>query len=268
MLGSSIVVALVTEGESWEGAGHSISWAWLEYVGAIGGLVLLAWFLLVMIKGILRRSRYRAVEVLSAADVAEIHEAIAAAERRTVGEILPVIVERSDRHPAASWLSALFFILLGSSLLASWLPWEQPVLLLASQSLLGALGYGLATLLPGYKRAFVRESRATEMAEEQAFQEFYRFGLHLTEARTGVLLFISLFEHRAIVLADEGIDAKVDADRWERTDRAILEGVAAGSLKDGVIGGIRSAAEVLEEHFPWEEGDRNEIPDRVIVRSE
>ena len=130
MLESSIVVSLVIQGESWEGAGHSISGAWLEYAGAIGGLVLLAWFLLVMIKGILRRSRYRAVEILSSADVGEIHDAIIAAEKRTVGEILPVIVERSDRHPAASWLSALFFVLLGSSLLASWLPWERPVLLL------------------------------------------------------------------------------------------------------------------------------------------
>ena len=62
--------------------------------------------------------------------------------------------------------------------------------------------------------------------------------------------------------------AKVAADQWERTDRALLDGIAGGSLREGIVAGIRSAADVLAEHFPWEEGDRNEIPDRVIVRRE
>ena len=106
------------------------------------------------------------------------------------------------------------------------------------------------------------------MAEEQAFQEFYRHGLHRTEAGTGVLLFVSLLERRVIVMGDSGIDAVVRPEDWERTDRIILEGVRSGSLRAGLVKGIESAAQLLEEHFPWTDGDRNEIPDRVIVRRE
>ena len=252
----------------WEAVGHAAPSPWLPWLGSLAVLLFFAWFLLLLVRGALRHGRYRAVAVLTAQDASDIHEAIAAAEKRTVGEIVPVIVERSDRHPGAYWLAALFAVLLFSALLAAWLPWEVPFLLLACQALFGPAGYGLAVLLPGYRRAFISEARATEMAEEQAFQEFYRHGLHRTQAQTGVLLFISLLEHRAIVIADEGIDAKVEPDRWTRTNDAILDGIRAGSLRNGVVAGIESAAEVLEEFFPWEEGDRNEISDRVIIRRE
>ena len=109
------------------------------------------------------------------------------------------------------------------------------------------------------------------MAEEQAFQEFYANGLHKTEAATGVLLFVSVLEHRVIIMADEDPTtrfAKVGAEFWANTDDAILDGIRHGSLRDGLVSGIERAGERLAEFFPWREGDRNEIPDRVIVRRE
>ena len=115
---------------------------------------------------------------------------------------------------------------------------------------------------------FIFEDRATAVAEEQAFQEFYANGLHKTEAATGVLLFVSLLEHRVVVLADEGIDATADAEFWADTDQRILDGIRRGSLRDGLIAGIERAGERLAEQFPWKEGDRNEIPDRLILRRE
>ena len=117
-----------------------------------------------------------------------------------------------------------------------------------------------------YKRQF--EDRATAVAGEQAFQEFYAQGLHRTRLGTGVLLFVSLFERRVIVLADEGIDAKVDAAFWEGVDAAVLDGIRRGSLRDGLVDGIRRVGEILETDFPPPDDDVNEIPDRVIVRKE
>ena len=178
------------------------------------------------------------------------------------------MLERSDAHHGASWLAGLSFLLAGSALGAGWLPWDRPWLVLLVQLVLLALGYGTARVLPGFQRLFVSEARAEEMAEEQAFQEFHLHELHATEEKTGVLLFVSLLERRAIVLADAGIDARVDEDQWKRTNEALLAGVARGSLKDGLIEGIRSAAAVLERHFPCTAGDRNEVPDRIIVRRE
>jgi putative membrane protein len=252
----------------WSAVGEQAAegtWSLLGFAGpAIGAALLL--FLLV--RAVVRRRRYRAAHVFTEADRQAVREAIVAAERKTVGEILPVVVERSDPHPAAEWLAALSFVLVGSTLLIVLLPWKHPAWVLGEQALLGIAGYLLARWLPDLKRSFVFENRATGVAEEQAFQEFYANGLHRTRSATGVLLFVSLFERRVVVLADEGIDAKVDASYWEGVDEAVLEGVRRGSLRDGLVAGVRLVGDLLSEQFPWTEGDRNEVPDRVVVRVE
>ena len=255
-------------GTDWTAAGEQAASDLWQIAGLVGGAVFAALLLFFVVRALLRHGRYRVVRSFTEEDGRAVHDAVAAAEKRTVGEILPVVVERSDPHPGADWLAALCFLLVGSGLLARWLPWEYPLLLLLSQFVMGALGFALARLLPDFKRLFIFEDRAGAVAEEQAFQEFYANGLHNTEAATGVLLFVSLLERRVIILADKGIDAKVDADFWAGTDDAILDGIRRGSLRDGLVAGIHCAGERLSELFPWQEGDRNEIPDRVIVRRE
>jgi len=255
-------------GTAWTPVGEQAASDVWQIAGLVGGAVFAALLLFFVVRAIFRQRRYRVVNSFTEEDGRAVHAAVAAAEKRTVGEILPVVVERSDPHPGADWLAALCFLLVGSGLLAGWLPWDHPVLLLLSQLVMGALGFALARLLPDFKRRFIFEDRASAVAEEQAFQEFYANALHKTEEATGVLLFVSLLEHRVIVLADEGIDALVDADFWAGTDDAILDGIRKGSLREGLVAGIHRVGERLSESFPWQEGDRNEIPDRVIVRRE
>jgi putative membrane protein len=147
------------------------------------------------------------------------------------------------------------------------LPWDQRGLFLLCQAGLAAAGYLAALGLPDFRRAFVPEKHATAVAEEQAVQEFHRQGLARTEGETGVLLFVSLFEHRAVVLADRGIDAHVGPEAWGAVDRAILAGLRRGSLREGLVEGIRLAGELLARHVPAPaERDPNELPDRLVVR--
>lgn len=254
--------------QQWEAAGHDVSLAWYQWLGLIGPWVLALALAALILRALARQKHYRAVTELNDADRETVHEALRAAERTTIGEIVPVVVERSDAHPGAPWLSALSFLLIGTALLTPHLPWERPALFLSCQLALGALGWGIARALPDYRRRFVPFARATEVCEEQAVQEFFGNGLHETEQRTGVLLFVSLLEHRVVVLADRGVAERVEQDTWAETDRAILDGIRAGSLRDGLVAGIQRAGEVLAEHFPYEEGDRNELPDRLIVRAE
>jgi putative membrane protein len=115
---------------------------------------------------------------------------------------------------------------------------------------------------------FVDEERASAVAEEQAVNEFHRLGLSKTVARTGVLLFVSLFERRVVVLGDAGIHAKVGDEHWDATRAAILAKIRRGRVDEGLVDGIRASGEVLAQHFPWTQGDRNELPDRVVVREE
>jgi putative membrane protein len=240
------------------------AWDLLATIGAPAAcLALLAGL---AVRAVLRRGRYRATTVLGEADQAVVHDALRAAERRTVGEIVPVVVARSDAHPAAPWRAAIATTALGSLLLAAWLPWHAPHWLLLCQTGLGLLGGLLARLLPDVARWFVGEARATEVAEEQAFQEFHRLDLPRTAGRTGVLVFVSLFERRVVVLADQGIADRVDAATvWGRAKDAVLDGVRRGSLRDGLVAGIGIVGQVLERHAPFAAGDRNELPDRLIV---
>lgn len=263
-MSAAFVMLQVGESETWTPGAPP----WLYVVGEVGPWVLLALALLVLGRALLRRGRYRALEVLSQEDQAAVHAALVDVERRTVGEVVPVVLERSDSYPGARWGAALATMLIASALLERWLPWGAPHWLLLSQIALGAVGFALASLLPDVARRFVSEERADEMAAEEAFQEFFRLGLHETRERTGVLLFVSLFEHRVVVLGDRGIDSKVGTEHWVRTREAILAGIARGSLRDGLVDGIRASGDVLAEHFPWVEGDRNEVPDRLVVRRE
>ena len=248
--------------------GEQVSGGLWHSVTMVTPWVFAALLLFFVVRALLRQRRYSAVGTFSEEDRRIVREAIARAEKKTVGEILPVVVERSDPHPGANWLAALCCLLIGSALTAAWLPWDSPALVLLSQLAMGAVGFGLAAMLPDFKRLFVFSDRATAVAEEQAFQEFYANGLHKTEAATGVLIFVSLLEHRVIVMADEGIDARVDDNFWAETDGVILQGIGNGSLRDGLVAGIDRAGDCLAEFFPWVEGDRNEIPDRLIVRRE
>ncbi len=254
--------------DQWTAGGHAEPGTWYHALGLVGPWLSLLVLAALVVRALLHQRRYRAVRVLGEAEQARVHEALRAAERRTVGEIVPVVVERSDPHPAAEWLAALSFLLVGSGLLAPHLPWRSPHVFLLAQLAFGALGFGLARWLPAFRRMFVLETRATAVANEQAFQEFYRLGLQRTAAATGVLLFVSLLERRVVVLADEGISSKVDAGTWKEVDEAVLAGVRRGSLCDGLLAGVARAGDVLAEHFPWREGDRDELPDRLILRDE
>lgn len=254
--------------QDWEGAGHAAAGSWLSLLGLATAVLAAVVVIALLARALLRDGRYRAVRTLSQGDRDALAEAVRAAEARTVGELVVVVVERSDRHPGAAWLAALSFLVLGSVLLAAFLPWGDPFALLSCQLGLGVLGYACARWLPDFTRAFVSEARAAEMAEEQAVQEFHAQALHRTEAATGVLLFVSLLERRVVVLADHGIAAVVPEETWDEVDRAVLDGVRAGSLRRGLEAAVRRTGDILAEHFPWREGDRDELPNHVVVRRE
>jgi putative membrane protein len=254
--------------QDWDAVGHAEGASWLGIVGSIAPWVLLGLLALLLARALVRRGRYRALGALSREDQERVGVALAAAERRTVGEIVPLVLERSDRYPGAEWCAATTLILLGTALLAAELPWHRPALVLLAQAGLGLVGFALARALPGFKRLFVSAARAEGMAEEQAFQEFYRHGLHKTDQATGILIFVSLLEHQVVVLGDEGIAQRVAPELWLEVDRAVLSGIRKGSLCEGLVDGVRRCGEVLAQHFPPRDGDRDEVPNRVIVRRE
>ena len=232
---------------------------------AIALAVALAWLVLMAWR---RRDLTRVDRVLDAAGREDLHQAIRAAERQTVGEIVPVVLGRSDPHPAGDLACALVFALAGY-LLAWSLPLALgPAGLLGAAVAAGAGGWLLARSLPDLRRVFLPPTRLRAVAEEQAAQEFHRLGLRETEARTGVLLFVSLFERFVVVIGDAGIDKVMREGAWIEIEEGLAQGARGGELAAAMATAIQQLGTSLAEHFPWQDGERNELPDRVEVRPE
>ncbi|MFQ3666103.1 MAG: hypothetical protein SNJ79_08770, partial [Sphingomonadaceae bacterium] len=99
---------------------------------------------------------------------------------------------------------------------------------------------------------------------ELALKQFLARGIHLTDARTGVLIYVSAEDHVAEIVADEGIYAKVDPDIWADADAALLKHLRTGDTTAGFEEAIGIVGEVLARHFPPSATNRDELPNRVI----
>lgn len=198
-----------------------------------------------------------------------IEKAIASAESRTSGEIVPVLVRRSSTvgHVpilAMALLLVAAFMLDLPIVLSQWggneLIWIGVLLLAAA-----ALGYGLSNF-DAIDRLLTPRPDQMRQVDMRAQIEFYELGLSQTEARTGVLLLVSLMEHRAVVLADRGISEKLDATAWQEVVDLMIDGVKSGDLAGGMCAAIDRCGELLAAHFPIAADDANELRDHLIVK--
>ncbi|PLY13160.1 MAG: hypothetical protein C0624_00165 [Desulfuromonas sp.] len=206
----------------------------------------------------------RAQDYFSTAEQERIRAAVAAAEQRTAGEIVPQVVEASFDYPRAETFGAGFFAL-GLATLLSWGFGDSSVWVFLPLFLLGYQPCKwLIRSLPGLHRRLIRPDEMAAEVEEKAMLSFFELGVHRTRERTGILILISLFERRVQLLADEGINAKVSHETWEEVVKTITAGLHNSNACDALCTAIERCAEILEEHFPRRSDDRNELPDLVI----
>ncbi len=199
-----------------------------------------------------------------------IEAAIAAAESKTSGEIVPVLVRRSSTigHVPVLAFSLLLiaFLLaelpavLGDSLGGYALVWMGVTWLLA------AGGAALFARFDFVQRMLIPQFDEVLQVERRAQLEFYELDLSQTEGRTGVLLMVSLMEHRAVVLADRGISEKLDQEIWGEVVDLMIDGVKAKDLAGGMSRAISRCGELLATHFPVAEGDVNELRDHLVMK--
>lgn len=203
------------------------------------------------------------MSLFSKADEARIAEAIAEAERTTSGEIVAVVAAESSTYLYAPFLWAAVIALLAPWPLIyfTWMPvqWIYAIQLAVFLAL-------LAAMLPRRIRymlvpASVKRSRAHRRAVEQ----FLAQNLHTTAGRTGVLIFVSVAERYAEIIADAGIDAKVPKGSWKEIVDGLTRQIAAGRPADGFVGAIAASGAHLARHFPPGINDPNELPDHLIV---
>ncbi|MFA6232658.1 MAG: TPM domain-containing protein [Bacteroidota bacterium] len=199
-----------------------------------------------------------------------IAEAVKAAELRTSGEIVPYIVGRSDTYSEA-WLRAglllAFFVLflfaladMGTDL---WLPFgyaESGVLVI----LAFGLGAALTVFVPFVKRLFVPNGILQQRVDERAALAFVSEEVFNTRDRTGILIFISLFERRVRILGDAGINKLVKQEEWDAIVQLIVDAVRNNAAAEGMLEAIWKCGELLERQgVEIRPDDTNELDNRV-----
>jgi putative membrane protein len=200
---------------------------------------------------------------LTEQDRQKIESAIIAAERTTSGELVAVVAQAADDYRYALYLwPALAALLLPAVLLTIAPGMSAWTLYLAEAAAFLALA--LLAHLPPVRRALVPEAMQRRSASQLAREQFVEQGLHLTRARTGVLLFVSVAEHYVEIIADEGINARVPPGTWDKAVADFVERVRAGRIAEGFLAVVEMVEARLAEHFPRPPDDRDELPNRVI----
>lgn len=197
-----------------------------------------------------------------------IAEEIRAQEERTSGEIYCVVAGASDNYfyPAAFmvFIAMLILSLMAAlALEAGWYAMRLPVFvtaqILATASLLLVLSF-----FPWMRVRLVPRRLQFSRAHENAIKQFLARNVHITAERTGVLIFVSLAERYAEVVADTGIDSKVKQDEWNTVIRDLVAHARRDEIAEGFIGAIEQVGALLAEHFPPRQVNPNELDDHLV----
>ncbi|MEJ2155005.1 MAG: TPM domain-containing protein [Desulfobacteraceae bacterium] len=208
---------------------------------------------------------------LTEKDYQRIDEAVKAAEAKTSGEIVCMVQSASYHYPMANVLGATALALPSALVLTPvvggylWLGTQNMWLFIGLFALIFAASYLLVRKWPSLKRCFISGREINEEVEEAAVTSFFRHGLYRTRDATGVLIFISVFERKVWVLADHGINARLDADTWDGIVRIITNGIKSGRPSDAISEAVAQVGDILETHFPIRPDDQNELSNVIVA---
>ncbi len=209
-------------------------------------------------------------ERFSKEDLERIKKAVRDAESKISGEIVPVFVEKSGFYTIATYRAALlgaavvFLLIIIFDRYFPSLAVYDPMYIFTFVMIGGFIGALKAHFINLVKRFMLSQAhmdQATRLRAETAFLEEEVFN---TRQRTGILIFISFFEHEVIVMADKGISKVVDQKEWDTLVRIIIEHTKNGKITDGIVSAISRCGDILlEKGFVITPDDINELGDEL-----
>ena len=195
-----------------------------------------------------------------------IEQAVTAAEKKTSGEIVPMLVSASGRYAEIELSGLVLGLMLGTLSAFIWHdPWGQ-VQSYILWPMLGGIGGFFAFSIPSLKRRLISKHRIAEAVHTRSLGAFTGHGLHYTKAHTGILILASLLERRVVVLADRGIHEKVADGTWEEVVKILTAGLKSGEACDAFCKAIERCGAILAEHFPRQTEDQDELPNRLVTK--
>lgn len=201
-------------------------------------------------------------------DLDRIKAAVKQAEEKISGEIVPVFVERCGFYTIANYRGAMvtatltFFSII---IIDRYVPSYSVVdplfifLVVVLGGLLGAIATNSIDLL---KRVMLSQSHMDQGTRKRAENAFLEEEVFNTRHRTGIMIFVSFFEHEVIVMADRGISKVVEQKEWDILVRNIIDKIRMGKVTDGMEAAILRCGEILlEKGFVKTHDDINELRD-------
>jgi putative membrane protein len=209
-------------------------------------------------------------KIIDSEGLERIHQAVVRAEEKTCAEIVPMIVRSSAASGHVPWILFLLILLIAWTSLP-WLiersPWDISDWIwdVAAFAVTAALTYALSSL-DFFKRLLTPSHDRAIAVDRRAMHEFHHSRISATEHSTGILIFVSLLERRAIVLADRAVAEKFPETTWGPVVQALLSKTKAGDFTGGMCAAIEHVGEKLKTVLPARADDKNEVDDLLIVK--
>ncbi|HEY1125041.1 MAG TPA: TPM domain-containing protein [Sphingobium sp.] len=220
---------------------------------------------------------------MSEADHAIVQAAVHKAEASTDAEIVTIVARRSDAYHDAGLHWAILCAFLVAAFAAGFPAWYEATIIwilgsweheiglqtllvfLLGHMLLKFLAVRYLLAIPTLRMMFTPRSTKARRVRRRALDLFRIAAQGRTKRLTGVLIYLSLDEHRAEIVADKAIADKVSADVWGDAMAALIDEAKQGRIAEGMARAIEKAGLILAEHCPHHEGGNpNELPDRLI----
>jgi putative membrane protein len=200
---------------------------------------------------------------LSAEDRERIAAAIRSAEARTSGEIVCVLARSSaDAGGLPILIAAVAALALPWALVA--FTHMTVVAILAAQCVLFAV-LAMVLCLPRVRVALIPRRARRAVAFRVATEQFVTRSVARKRDRSGILIFVSLAERYARIIADDGIAARVAPGRWQEAVAALIAHTREDRIADGFVAAIAICGEELARHFPRRADSKDELPDRIYL---
>ncbi len=211
-----------------------------------------------------------AAQILTHEQVMKITQAVVAAEKGTRGEIVPMIVQRSTPIGHLPMYTSVIVFSLFLLILLEWQPWWLLIgwglPLVATLLVALVVGFILARW-PVLQRALIPARDQEAQVWQRARSEWAMSKIQKTQDRTGILIFVSVMERKAIVLADDGIAKFYNEDTWKEVVQILGRHLTKNQWTAGFEEAIAKCGEILKKHLPSGTLNPNELDNAPIIKS-
>jgi putative membrane protein len=201
---------------------------------------------------------------VSKSDLDKIKNCVGEVEKKTSGEIVPAIIEKSDLYPGALWRIAFATSLLLTYVLYFFIDDLHFSYYLIAEILFIPVGFFIGKI-PFVFRLAITDIELEEEVYQKALELFHSEKVSNTRDRTGILIMASRLERKIIILADSGINEKVTKEFWDEIVEKMSLKIKMGQYGEAFCEAINIAGEKLNQNFPVKKDDTNELSNHVVV---